>query len=241
MSLGQITTSAFVTCDPAATQTVYTTVYTTTAIAANPTTSWMATYTITEVCTGWPWEYKTRAIPPCFAETTIYCEPCAQKTIPIICPIPTPTANVVINGNGVTANANPAVTAAPYGAYGGYGSYSGGGGANNQNGGSQPGGGGSNPGGNGGGANGASSDIQGQAPGYGAYGGYGSYDQSAPGQPGAPGASGAGGQPGQSDVAGAPGAPPVPTLPSHQRSSLPPRRLSRKALVFSAVLQWLPA
>ncbi|WQF79727.1 hypothetical protein CDEST_04741 [Colletotrichum destructivum] len=137
-SLGQITTSAFVTCDAMATPTnVYTT-------------------------------------------TTIYCEPCAQKTIPITCPIPTPTANVVINGNGVTDAANPVITGASDG-------------ANYQHGGGQTGG-GSNPGGNGqsNNPNGAPSGSAGQAP----------------GQPGAAGAGGQpGGQPGQSAVPGAPGAP----------------------------------
>ncbi|KAI8302469.1 Collagen alpha-1(XXI) chain, partial [Colletotrichum sp. SAR11_59] len=128
MSVGQLTSSAFVTCDPipatvTVTSNVYTTVYTTTALAANPTTSWTATYTITEVCSGYPWEYKTHDIPPCFVPTTVYCEPCAQKTIPIICPAPSMTGGVVINGNGVTANNMPVITAAPYGVYGGYGSY----------------------------------------------------------------------------------------------------------------------
>ncbi|KAH9241502.1 hypothetical protein K456DRAFT_626062 [Colletotrichum gloeosporioides 23] len=102
MSVGQLTSSAFVTCDPipatvTVTSNVYTTVYTTTALAANPTTSWTATYTITEVCSGYPWEYKTHDIPPCFVPTTVYCEPCAQKTIPIICPAPSMTGGVVIN------------------------------------------------------------------------------------------------------------------------------------------------
>ncbi|EFQ27887.1 uncharacterized protein GLRG_03031 [Colletotrichum graminicola M1.001] len=50
--------------------------------------------------------------PPGFVETTVYCKPCVWKNIPILCSIPAPTANVDINGNGVTA-----------GAYGGYGSY----------------------------------------------------------------------------------------------------------------------
>ncbi|KAK2019573.1 hypothetical protein LZ32DRAFT_144406 [Colletotrichum eremochloae] len=185
MSLGQVTTSAFITCNPVAIANVYTTVYTTTAIAANPTTSWLATYTITEVCTGSPSEYKTRDTPPGFAETTVYCKPCAQKTITIICPIPTPTANVAINGNGVTAAANPVVTAGAYGTYGGYGS-SPGAVAPGQN---------NSP-------NSAPTGTPNQAPGYGVYGSYGSYDQVAPAQPAQPG------QPGASGAAGAPGATP---------------------------------
>ncbi|OBR11909.1 hypothetical protein CH63R_04205 [Colletotrichum higginsianum IMI 349063] len=122
-------------------------------------------------------------------------------------PSSAPTANVVINGNGVTDAANPVITGA-------------GDGANHQHGGGQTGG-GSNPGGNGqnNNPNGAPSGSAGQAPGYGVYGSYGSYGQGAsaqpgqsevigapaPGQPGAAGAGGQpGGQPGQSAVPGAP-------------------------------------
>ncbi|GJC93584.1 hypothetical protein ColKHC_02410 [Colletotrichum higginsianum] len=164
-SLGQITTSAFVTCDPVVTST---NLYTTTAIAASPTTSWVATRSS---------------------------------------PSSAPTANVVINGNGVTDAANPVITGA-------------GDGANHQHGGGQTGG-GSNPGGNGqnDNPNGAPFGSAGQAPGYGVYGSYGSYGQGAsaqPGQsevigapaPGQPGAAGAGGQPG-----GQPGQSAVPGVP----------------------------
>ncbi|KAK6219878.1 hypothetical protein QIS74_05380 [Colletotrichum tabaci] len=145
------TTSAFVTCDPVATPT---NVYTTTAIAASPTTSWVATYTITEVCTGWPWEYKTKVIPSLLRRDHHLLRALRAKIIPIICPIPTPTANVVINGNGVTDAANPVITGA-------------GDGANYQHRGGQTGG-GSNPGGNGqnNNPNGAPSGSAGQAPGY---------------------------------------------------------------------------
>ncbi|WDK12206.1 hypothetical protein CGRA01v4_03485 [Colletotrichum graminicola] len=69
-------------------------------------------YTITKFCTGSPSEFKDHSHPPGFVETTVYCKPCVWKNIPILCSIPAPTANVDINGNGVTA-----------GAYGGYGSY----------------------------------------------------------------------------------------------------------------------
>ncbi|KAL0943879.1 uncharacterized protein CTRU02_201766 [Colletotrichum truncatum] len=157
MSLGQITSSAFITCDPipvtvptTVTTTQFTTIYTTTALAANPTTTWTATYTVTEVCPGAP--CQPHAIPPCFVPTTILCLPCAEKTIPIICPAPTLLPGVTIHGNGVTADAMPTAPAA-YGAYGAYG-------------------GGANP--------------SGAAPGYGVYGGYGDYKNGQPVQSGVP-------------------------------------------------------
>ncbi|KAI1464632.1 uncharacterized protein F4812DRAFT_161369 [Daldinia caldariorum] len=96
------------------TQTHYTTVYETVLPAACETGQWMATYTVTETCTGKPSDYVPSVIPPGFVVTTVSCPVCHPATaIEITCPGIQPTGypTVGITGNGVTAT----VTATPAG------------------------------------------------------------------------------------------------------------------------------
>lgn len=91
------------------TQTHYTTVYETVMPAACETSSWMATYTVTETCTGKPADYVTPTMPPGFVVTTVSCPSCKPTEIEITCPgayptgpeMPAPTYSIA--GNGVTA------------------------------------------------------------------------------------------------------------------------------------------
>ncbi|KAK8067146.1 hypothetical protein PG997_013893 [Apiospora hydei] len=103
------------------TQTVFTTVYSTVLQAACPTSQWMATYTITETCTGNQAAYTPAAIPPGFVVTTVKCDACKPTSdVVITCPGLQPTLppgalpTVTVQGNGVTAS----VTASPVGAPG---------------------------------------------------------------------------------------------------------------------------
>ncbi|KAK6952187.1 hypothetical protein Daesc_006720 [Daldinia eschscholtzii] len=96
------------------TQTHYTTVYETVMPAACETGQWMATYTVTETCTGKPSDYVPSVIPPGFVVTTVSCPVCHPATaIEITCPGVQPTGypRVGITGNGVTAT----ITATPAG------------------------------------------------------------------------------------------------------------------------------
>ncbi|KAI0119128.1 hypothetical protein F4814DRAFT_228011 [Daldinia grandis] len=96
------------------TQTHYTTVYETVMPAACETGQWMATYTVTETCTGKPSDYVPSVIPPGFVVTTVSCPACHPATaIEITCPGVQPTGypTVGITGNGVTAT----ITATPAG------------------------------------------------------------------------------------------------------------------------------
>ncbi|KAI1663098.1 hypothetical protein F4813DRAFT_384665 [Daldinia decipiens] len=96
------------------TQTRYTTVYETVMPAACETGQWMATYTVTETCTGKPSDYVPSVIPPGFVVTTVSCPVCHPATaIEITCPGVQPTGypTVGITGNGVTAT----ITATPAG------------------------------------------------------------------------------------------------------------------------------
>ncbi|KAF3063918.1 hypothetical protein GL218_02309 [Daldinia childiae] len=96
------------------TQTRYTTVYETVMPAACETGQWMATYTVTETCTGKPSDYVPSVIPPGFVVTTVSCPVCQPATaIEITCPGVQPTGypTVGITGNGVTAT----ITATPAG------------------------------------------------------------------------------------------------------------------------------
>ncbi|KAI5923861.1 hypothetical protein F4810DRAFT_197706 [Camillea tinctor] len=107
-------TSAFLYCTaPPATQSFYTTIYETVLPAACETSSWMATYTITETCAGSPVDYVTAVVPPGFVVTTVSCPSCNPNEIEITCPGAQPTGmgmqTVAIIGNGVTAT----ITAAP--------------------------------------------------------------------------------------------------------------------------------
>ncbi|KAL1868142.1 hypothetical protein VTK73DRAFT_3833 [Phialemonium thermophilum] len=106
--------SSFLECQPTATtglatKTVtYTTTYCVTLPAACPTSEWLATYTVVEVCTGNPATYTPPAVPPNFVVTTVTCEPCAEKTQVITAPPATPTGPAtVIGGNGVTVTVAP--------------------------------------------------------------------------------------------------------------------------------------
>jgi hypothetical protein len=109
-------TSAFLICTPTAAP-VFTTVYETILEAACPTSQWMATYTITETCTGSPAEYTQPAIPAGFVVTTVTCDSCKPTSeIVITCPGAQPTGvlpTVYIEGNGVTATVAPTPAGAP--------------------------------------------------------------------------------------------------------------------------------
>ncbi len=93
----------------------YTTTYTFVALAACPTSTWPATYTIEEVCTGNPATFTPPAIPHNFVETTVVCNVCATPTMTITCPVASAsqTGDMIINGNGVTAGAAGEITSAP--------------------------------------------------------------------------------------------------------------------------------
>ncbi|OTA84954.1 hypothetical protein M434DRAFT_165653 [Hypoxylon sp. CO27-5] len=102
------------------TQTHYTTVYETVLPAACETSSWLATYTVIETCTGSPDDYVTPIIPPGFVVTKVACHACKPTTeIEITCPGVQPTGSgyptVSITGNGVTATitAYPTATVHP--------------------------------------------------------------------------------------------------------------------------------
>ncbi|KAJ9143802.1 hypothetical protein NKR23_g6313 [Pleurostoma richardsiae] len=130
MSLGAVTTSAFYSCQPygnatfcpatataTVTQTVaFTTEYYVTFLAACPTASWWATYTIEETCTGNPATWTPPVIPPSFTTTEVVCDVCAEKTQTITCPAVTASATattpatVTVHGNGVTVTITPAPT-----------------------------------------------------------------------------------------------------------------------------------
>ncbi|KAJ0117194.1 hypothetical protein J7T55_003611 [Diaporthe amygdali] len=121
MSLGQLTSSVFLYCEPTVppvtgfiteTATVTATVTSTfteiwefTAWAAGPTGEWPATYTIEEICTGDPDTWTRPAIPPNFIKTVVTCGVCDRKTQTITCPVEkaAQTGDVTIQGNGVTA------------------------------------------------------------------------------------------------------------------------------------------
>ncbi|KAI1391265.1 uncharacterized protein F4822DRAFT_180044 [Hypoxylon trugodes] len=96
------------------THSMYTTVYETVLPAACETSQWMATYTITETCSGKPADYVTPTIPPGFVVTTVACHACEPHEIEITCPGALPTGvgrpSFSITGNGVTAT----ITAAPH-------------------------------------------------------------------------------------------------------------------------------
>ncbi|KAI0840312.1 hypothetical protein F5Y06DRAFT_254093 [Hypoxylon sp. FL0890] len=101
------------------TQTHYTTVYETVLPAACETSSWLATYTVTETCTGNPTDYVTPVIPPGFVVTKVACHACKPSTeIEITCPGAQPTGagypTVSITGNGVTATVTAYPTATVY-------------------------------------------------------------------------------------------------------------------------------
>ncbi|KAI1328758.1 hypothetical protein F5Y16DRAFT_367841 [Xylariaceae sp. FL0255] len=96
-------TSAFLYCPPTSAP-LYTTVYETVLLAACETSSWQATYTVSEVCTGAQSDYVTPTIPPGFVVTTVNCN---NEDVEITCPGAQPTGmgmpTVSIEGNGVTA------------------------------------------------------------------------------------------------------------------------------------------
>ncbi|KAI8959534.1 hypothetical protein F5Y11DRAFT_332647 [Daldinia sp. FL1419] len=104
-------------------QTQYTTVYETVLPAACETGQWMATYTVTETCTGTPSEYTPKVIPPGFVVTTVSCPICQPATtVEITCPGVQPTGypTVGITGNGVTATITATPNAYPMGRPGAY-------------------------------------------------------------------------------------------------------------------------
>ncbi|KAI1115782.1 hypothetical protein F5Y14DRAFT_103927 [Nemania sp. NC0429] len=112
MHFANTSTSAFLYCPPVA-QTLYTTVYETVLPAACETSQWMATYTVTQTCTGKKSDFVTPTMPPGFVVTTVSCAVCAESEIEITCPGAYPTGmgkqTVEIGGNGITAT----ITASP--------------------------------------------------------------------------------------------------------------------------------
>ncbi|KAI0874160.1 hypothetical protein GGS24DRAFT_353504 [Hypoxylon argillaceum] len=113
LSTANVTSSAFLYCPPV-TQTQFTTVYETVLPAACETSSWLATYTVTETCKGKKADYVTPTIPPGFVVTTVSCAVCAEPEMEITCPGAQPTGwgkpTYQVGGNGVTAT----ITATPY-------------------------------------------------------------------------------------------------------------------------------
>ena len=111
-SLGQLTSSEFLSCTPypetvtrtATTTETFTTTYCVTYPAACPTSEWMATYTVVEVCTGNPGSWTPPGVPPNFAVTTVTCDVCEHQTQTITAPVvpAAATGTVHIGGNGVT-------------------------------------------------------------------------------------------------------------------------------------------
>lgn len=98
-------------CDPivtfTATQTIYATVWTTELLTANHESTWEATYTITEIITGDPADYRRPTFPPSFVETTVDCNLGAggdATTLTITVPTSEPTSGVIIQGGSVTAD-----------------------------------------------------------------------------------------------------------------------------------------
>lgn len=84
------------------TETVYTSIWETTLLAANAESTWEATYTIHEVRTGNPDDYVRPVLPSCFVETTVHCDLCQDQDILITAPVAQPTG-VEVEGNGVIA------------------------------------------------------------------------------------------------------------------------------------------
>lgn len=110
-----LTSDVFLTCTAASaaaattvtqvTTAVFTVTYSRILLAACPTSEWLATYYVTEVCTGDQATWTTPAIPPNFAVTTVGCNVCAKPQVTITCPVElaSQTGQMTINGNGVTA------------------------------------------------------------------------------------------------------------------------------------------
>ncbi|KAL2760820.1 hypothetical protein ACRALDRAFT_2015767 [Sodiomyces alcalophilus JCM 7366] len=100
-------------CEPmvtiSTTETVYATIWTTNLLTANHNSTWEATYTITEIITGDPADYRRPAFPPCFVETTVECNECAggEATLTITVPTTEPTPGVTIQGDDVAAQPQP--------------------------------------------------------------------------------------------------------------------------------------
>ncbi|KAK1770465.1 hypothetical protein QBC33DRAFT_528099 [Phialemonium atrogriseum] len=113
MSAAVTLTSSFLECTPLPTTTVtntvtstFTTTYCVTLPAACPTSEWIATYTLLEICTGERDHWTPPAIPPNFGTTTVFCDVCHEKTQVITCPnAAAPTGPTVIGGDGITVTA----------------------------------------------------------------------------------------------------------------------------------------
>lgn len=91
---------------------IFTTEYCFTAQAADTASTWLATYTIQETCTGDQATWTQPSIPPDFTTSVITCSACATPTLTITCPVDSgaQTGLVSIWGNGVTATPAPAAT-----------------------------------------------------------------------------------------------------------------------------------
>ncbi|KAJ4423524.1 hypothetical protein N0V82_001849 [Gnomoniopsis sp. IMI 355080] len=94
---------------------VFTTEYGFTAQAADTSSTWLATYTVQEICEGDQATWTQPAIPPDFTTSVITCSACATPTLTITCPVDSEaqTGRVSIWGNGVTATPAPAATIYP--------------------------------------------------------------------------------------------------------------------------------
>lgn len=112
VSVFPTTTTSFLVCTPApvtsSVTSTFTETYTVTYPAACPTSEWMATYTVTEICTGLPGLWTTPACPPNFYTTTVVCDICEHPTQVITCPNALATAQpgapgvIGVGGNGIT-------------------------------------------------------------------------------------------------------------------------------------------
>ncbi|KAF3346783.1 Putative transcription factor SEF1 [Verticillium dahliae VDG2] len=102
-----VLSSTFYDCGTAvtmATETIWTTTWTTNLLAANPQSTWDACYTVTETITGNPADYTRPALPPFFVETKVACGVCEGGEIVITAPVAGFTPTVHIEGNGVFAD-----------------------------------------------------------------------------------------------------------------------------------------
>lgn len=95
---------------------LFTAEYYFTALAADTTSEWVATYTIQEVCTGDQATWAQPSVPPNFVSTLVTCGSCETPTQTITCPVDAPnqTGSVLIWGDGVTATGSPVLSEASY-------------------------------------------------------------------------------------------------------------------------------
>jgi len=110
-------TSSFLYCEDEgfATEDVvplFTTSWQTSLLAADESSTWMATHTIIEECEGDPADWTRPAIPPNFVVATVTCHACEEEIQVITAPNALGTEPAVIHGNGVTVTQDSSGAAA---------------------------------------------------------------------------------------------------------------------------------